>query len=476
MIDIVGHRYRGGGLRLFAAAFLAFACAFGPARADEGPSIAPGASMNEQVLSVPGDDQRPAMLQVTVLKPDGPGPFPLVVMNHGAAATARPDLEPRYRFTFSAYYFLSRGYAVALPMMRGFAGSEGRQNLAGCNQEAVGRANARDIAAVVDFMSGQPYVDGNRVVVAGQSFGGWNTLAFGSLSHPKVRGLINFAGGAKISNCGATESTLALGAEHFGARTSVPSLWFYGDNDSKFPPSVWQAMFERYTAAGGRAELVAYGPFMADSHNMLGYPEGLRIWAPKVDAFLATLGLPNRITNPEYLPTDFPPPTQFAAVDDVDAVPYLTDAGRQAYRKFLADPMPKVFVFSPTGLAGSFNGGFDPLGRAMSACQKNAQKCQVYAADDHVVWARPTPAPAPTHFAPIDDSSAIPYLNDGGRQGYQKYLALRKPKAFVVAPDGAWAAVALGDDPLSGAMGACGKAHQGCQLYAVDDEVVWRGK
>lgn len=454
-------------------AFFCFIITQGYANAADEVSIAPGASMNERVLSVPGDPQRPAKLQVTVLTPDGPGPFPLVVMNHGASGSTRFDLEPRYRYTYSAYYFLSRGYVVALPMMRGFSGSEGKQVFDGCNQEAVGLSNAKDILAVIDFMSAQPYVDGNRVLVAGQSFGGWNTLAFGTLNHPKVKGLINFAGGANISNCGDTPAALARAAEHYGAQTTIPSLWFYGDNDAKFAPFVWHDMFDRYTAAGGRAELVAYGRFMTDSHNLLGFPEGLRIWGPKADAFLIKVGLPSKITHPEYLPVDFPPSTNFAAIDDVDAVPYLTDEGRKTYRKFLSDPMPKVFVFSPKGLSASFNGGFDPLGRAMSVCKKHSQKCQVYAVDDYVTWVRPTPAPIPTNFASIEDFSAIPYLNDAGRQSYRKYLTFRKPKAFVIAPDGTWTASSLGEDPLSAAMEACEKGHQGCRLYAVDDQVVW---
>lgn len=109
--------------------------------------IAPSASMNEQVLHIPGDSTRPATLVATLLKPDGPGPFPLVVMNHGASGKPNPSDEPRYRYSFSSYYFLSRGFAVVLPMMRGFSGSDGRQFLDGCNQEAVGIGNARDIAA-----------------------------------------------------------------------------------------------------------------------------------------------------------------------------------------------------------------------------------------------------------------------------------------------------------------------------------------
>jgi len=457
-------------------AFFSYVITQGYAYAAEKVSITPDASMNERVLSVPGDPLRPAKLKVTVLTPDGPGPFPLVVMNHGASGSSRLDLEPRYRHTFSAYYFLSRGFAVALPMMRGFSGSEDGQIFDGCNQEEVGTYNAKDIFAVVDYMSSRSYVDSSNVIVAGQSFGGWNTLAFGALNHPLVKGLINFAGGAIISSCKETPATLARAAEHYGAKTSIPSLWFYGDNDSKFAPFVWHTMFDRYNAAGGRAELIAYGKFMTDSHIMLGFPEGLRIWAPKVDAFLTKLGMHIENIHPEYLPMDFPSPTNFAALDDVDAVPYLTDEGRKTYRKFLSDPMPRVFVFSQKGLAASFNGGFDPLGRAMSACQKHSQKCQVYAVDNYVTWLRPTQAPIPTNFASIKDSSAVPYLNDAGRQGYRKYLTLRKPKAFVIAPDGTWAASTLGEDPLLAAMESCKKAHQGCRFYAVDDHVVWPGK
>ncbi len=359
-------------------------------------------------------------------------------------------------------------------MMRGFAGSKGRQELNGCNQESVGIGNAKDIRAVVDYMSTQPYVDSDHIVVAGQSFGGWNTLALGALHSPKVKALINFAGGAYISSCDDSPASMSQAAAHYGAQTMIPSLWLYGDNDGVFSPWVWHAMFDRYTSAGGRAVLVAYGRFMSDSHNLLGFPEGLRVWAPQADAFLNKLGLPSQITHPEYLPAEFPPPSKFAAIDDVDAVPYLTEEGRETYRKFLRDPMPKVFVFSRQGLAASFNGGFDPLGRAMNACQQHSQLCEVYAADDYVSWLRPTPAPLATKFASIADTAAVPYISVRGREGYAKYLTLRKPKAFVIAPDGAWGFAALGEDPLLNAMESCKKTHKDCQFYAVDDAVVWR--
>lgn len=435
-------------------------------------TAAPEASMNERVLTVPVDPQRSVRLVVTLLQPDGPGPFPLAVMNHGAAGKTPRAQMPRYVHTFAAYYFLSRGYAVALPMLRGHAGSEGEMKPFGCNQERVGLDNARDIQAVLDFLATQPGLDASRTVMAGQSIGGWNTLAYGALGDPRVKGLLNFAGGMNISNCASSAAALARGAERFGASTRVPSIWFYGENDSYFGPPVWQAMFSRYTAMGAKVQLEAFGPFMKDAHHLLVYPEGLPLWAPKADAFLRQLGLPAAVTHPQYLPQDFPPPSGHAALDDVEAVPYLSEKGREHYRRFLERPMPRAYIVSPT-YAAAFYGGFDPVGRGLKECRMRSRHCHVYAVDDHVAWVRPTPAPPAVRPATPEEASAIPFVNEAGRQGWLKYLALRRPKAFVIAPDGTWNAAALGPDPLAHALEQCNKAHQGCRLYAVDQGVVW---
>ena len=94
--------------------------------------------------------------------------------------------------------------------------------------------------------------------------------------------------------------------------------------------------------------------------------------------------------------------------------------------------------------------------------------------DDYVAWTHPTPAPPPTGFAPLKDQTAIPYINGGARQIYsEKFLPCKKPRAFVVAPDGGWSLSCRGTDPLATAMETCGKTHKGCQFYAVDDDVVW---
>lgn len=462
---------------LFALLALFFVASL--AKADDISDInkAPEAMLqHERILHVASDPGDPVTLVMTVYTPDGPGPFPLVVMNHGSTSDLPPAEQPRYHLSFSAYYFLSRGYAVALPMMRGYAGSGGHIHAHGCDFAGTGREAAKDIRAVIGYLKQQPYIDGSQIVVAGQSFGGWNTLAFGTLNEPGVKGLVSFAGGMKASDCRDPDKALIAAAGALGMRASIPSIWFFGDNDALFATPVWHAMFERYTAEGAPAELVAYGKFEDNSHNLLGSGAGLNLWMPKLDAFLARVGLPSKLVYPEYLPTQAPPPSHYAALNDVQALPYLSMHEEQAaayYQKFLAKPLPRALAIGTRG-AGEASEGFDPIARALQLCNQRSPNCRLYAVDNDVVWTRPTPVPPPTHFAPLANEQAVPYLDAKGRAGYEKFLAMPRPRAFVIAADGGWDAAALGVDPVAYALAKCNAKHRDCRLYAVDGDVVWQ--
>ena len=149
-------------------------------------------SLDERVIYVMGDPAHPAMLQVTTFYPDGSGPFPLAVINHSKAVGDSKN-EPRYRSIFLSRYFLSRGYAVALPMMRGFAGSGGVFHFNRCDLEGLGLIAAADILEVIKVLSQQPHIDGSRVIVIGAGLGGWNTLATGTNSFPGIKALLIFS-------------------------------------------------------------------------------------------------------------------------------------------------------------------------------------------------------------------------------------------------------------------------------------------
>ena len=105
-------------------------------------------------------------------------------------------------------------------------------------------------------------------------------------------------------------------------------------------------------------------------------------------------------------PATSPPPamaarlaTGYAPVDDIDAVPYLSSRGREAYREWLTKKMPRAFAVA---VDGSFGRGWgystiaerpelsaDPTQRAMQVCEaKTRSPCRLYAVNGAVVWAK----------------------------------------------------------------------------------------
>jgi dienelactone hydrolase len=323
-------------------------------------------------------------LETTLFRPNGEGPFPAVVINHGKAPGS-PVFQERARHINASREFVRRGYVVVLPMRMGFSKSSGSYINPGCNIASNGDMQAEWVEGVLRWMRAQPYIDGKRLLVAGQSHGGLTTMALGARNPEGVRGLINFAGGLKIESC-IWESALAAAFERYGARSRLPSLWFYGDNDSYFPPAVWQDLHARYTGAGGNARLVAFGTFPRDAHGMFASRAGLPIWVPEVEKFLEQLGLPSR---PVVLVSDVvrPAATGFAKVDEIDKVPRISEVGRKGYADFLRRGLPRAFALGTPTAWGWAAEGDDPTARALANCQKNSKgPCKLYAVDDEVVW------------------------------------------------------------------------------------------
>ena len=108
------------------------------------------------------------------------------------------------------------------------------------------------------------------------------------------------------------------------------------------------------------------------------------------------------------IPVVYQPPPRiasgYAAIDDVDAVPYLSDRGRDNYREWLTRPTPKAFAISPEGHwfgAWSLKPGdpahpTDPSERALFVCAQRAQMpCKLYAVNGSVVWVKEVRAAQP---------------------------------------------------------------------------------
>jgi dienelactone hydrolase len=351
-------------------------------------------TLNEQVVMVParvGGTQ--VQLETTLYTPPGKGPFPLVVMNHGKERGS-PAEQKRDRFLSMSREFVKRGYAVVVPMRQGFSKSGGKYVEVNCDMTSNGNIQADSLQGTLEYFSNQRWVDKDRILVAGQSYGGLATMAFGARNFPGVKGLINFAGGLKYH--GGTcqwENSLEQAFAQFGAESHVPTLWFYGENDSHFAHPLANRLHQAYTANGGLAKLVAFGAFKRDAHGLVGSRDGVSIWWPETEAFLRQLGMPTDVTVALAEPQR-PARTDYAAIDNIDAVPFVRQNGRDAYRTFLAKSLPRAFAVGSNGAWSWAEEGDDPAARALEACKRDSgQACKLYAVDDYVVWSDQAAAP-----------------------------------------------------------------------------------
>jgi dienelactone hydrolase len=197
----------------------------------------------------------------------------------------------------AARWFLARGYVVAFPMRRGYAGTGGpwAESYGRVCDHAdyvhAGLESARDIDAVVEYVTRLPGVRPDGAVVVGQSAGGWGTVAYDSIPHPRVRALISMAGGRgghqhDEPNQNCRPDLLADAAGAYGHTASTPMLWIYSENDTFFAPDLARAMAARFNQSGGQAELHQLPPFGKDGHSLFPARGGSAIWGPLVEAYL----------------------------------------------------------------------------------------------------------------------------------------------------------------------------------------------
>jgi dipeptidyl aminopeptidase/acylaminoacyl peptidase len=103
-----------------------------------------------------------------VLKPAGPGPFPVVLMVHGG-----PFAQYGWTLFDEAQVYVGAGYAVVMGNPRGSAGygeSHGRAIVGD-----FGNLDAKDVLALLDAALADPDLDDDRVGVMGGSYGGYMT-------------------------------------------------------------------------------------------------------------------------------------------------------------------------------------------------------------------------------------------------------------------------------------------------------------
>lgn len=271
-------------------------CTPGPAPAD----------ILEEVLEVPirlrtiyGQEVEQD-IKVTIFRDEQRAKAPYLVLNHGRPLNdAGIRAMKRQRFPAVSRYFVSRGFVVIVPTRAGYGESGGKdvEHRGKCENPRFAPAfsvAADQIVEVLKYARTLRYVDTSRGLVVGQSFGGVIAVTLSTKDVPGLAGAVNFAGGSggnpleRPGNpCGKAAMFNLL--QEYGAKSKVPTLWLYSENDRLWGPNLPKEWFQGFIKAGGNGKFVPLPPFKEDGHGIFtGNPEA---WKPVFEEFLRTVGL-----------------------------------------------------------------------------------------------------------------------------------------------------------------------------------------
>jgi dienelactone hydrolase len=167
-------------------------------------------------------------------------PYPVLIYSHGSQdGGTMVRTEPR-----STRPFLEQGYAVFVPIRKGFNRPEWPKSAVQadtaepimCGNAPASEAGVQsaiyDVTAFRAALTSVKDIDLSKIILMGQSRGGFLSLALAAKRLPGVIGVINFAGGWYSDRCFVYFNSEKF--KEFGEAIEVPVISFYGDSDSYY--------------------------------------------------------------------------------------------------------------------------------------------------------------------------------------------------------------------------------------------------
>ncbi|MDQ3753432.1 MAG: alpha/beta fold hydrolase, partial [Acidobacteriota bacterium] len=221
--------------------------------------------------------------------------LPVIVSVHGGPeGQERPTFNPTYQ------YFLSRGYAVLAPNVRGSTGYG--KTYTHLDDVRKREDSVKDLAAAVDWLKAQGGADPKRIAVMGGSYGGYMTLAAITLypdlwaAAVELFGISNFetnlknTSGYRRKQREREYGTLANDLEFLRSispiykvdKIKAPLLVFQGKNDPRVPYTESEQIVK---ALRERNSPVEYTLFDDEGHGFVKLQNRLVVY-PKIVEFL----------------------------------------------------------------------------------------------------------------------------------------------------------------------------------------------
>jgi dienelactone hydrolase len=206
----------------------------------------------------------PTLLSAVLMTPDGPGPFPAVVLAHGCDGYYRPDGKtPSATYFWWGRKFVEEGYVALLPdSFRPRGRSQVCVNEPGKATITPGRERARDVQAARAYLAGLPIVKADRIGLMGWSNGGSTVLSAISMGAPGRPQTGNFkAAVAFYPGCFFQMKDTTW-------TPAAPTLILIGLSDDWTPAPLCQSLVDRLT--GNPIPITMHG--YPDTHHAFDAP------------------------------------------------------------------------------------------------------------------------------------------------------------------------------------------------------------
>jgi len=225
--------------------------------------------------------------------PDGPGPYPVIIFNHGSeknpAPCGPPDLGTFYQkkgfvfFTFQRHgHGASPGEYIMDMQRQAFASHPFNRSAAQSEVVGLQELYNKDVESAVAWLKEQKWADSQRIAMTGISFGGIQTI----LTAEKglgIRAFLAFAPAAQSWN-----PVLADRLKRAVRQARSPIFIIQAKNDYSLEPTKVLGSELEKKGSPNRAKIYPpFGTTTQDGHWGFGSRgDGIAVWAPDVDAFL----------------------------------------------------------------------------------------------------------------------------------------------------------------------------------------------
>jgi len=282
-------------MRVFPGACLLLLCA-------SGSSAQTAAPYATEVVSLPSGTLK---LRALVGRPDGSGPFPAYISNHGSMTTQEASRPPRTQITKGSLpdTLARRGFVVLVLARRGYMGSEGTATTYSQGHGSGGYSGRRasdvmrgaeeeagDVVAALEYLQTLPSVDPERISVGGVSLGGLVSIMAASRD-ARFKAVISMAGGYRQGGQGGVDEAwpLVQGVWKNGAqKIRAPVLILWSKNDMIIDEGEGRQLEKELRRTGKSVEMKVYPAFRDNGHFLFSRAEGYPVYIPDAVSFLET--------------------------------------------------------------------------------------------------------------------------------------------------------------------------------------------